>query len=215
MTEIKFKNIDSLRTKAWNNFPSPVRLMMPWMTVYDNTDVITSVLDGNVFLAARTLSTNKINIFSVIDGKCIFLFTSWPLDRVHYEYSFKVEGTGKRLLKNEIVLHIHVRKTSNIVAVKHFLENHINDIKSKNKHKKPRQRIDKQCVQDIVSIVDEWKYTPFDPENQNFWALQTGTYASDELINDFEFTRTVMHLFKIQSIPNSFQNLSHYLIIPK
>ena len=76
MTEIKFKNIDSLRTKAWNNFPSPVRLMMPWMTVYDNTDVITSVLDGNVFLAARTLSTNKINIFSVIDGKCIFLFTS-------------------------------------------------------------------------------------------------------------------------------------------
>ena len=73
--------------------------------------------------------------------------------------------------------------------MKHFLENHVNAIKSKNKHKdnvKSRLQIDEQCVQDIVTLVDEWKYNPFDPENQSLWTLQTGAYASEELVNDFE-----------------------------
>ena len=46
-----------------------------------------------------------------------------------------------------------------------------------------RLRIDEQCVQDIVSVVVEWKCNPFDPENQNPRTLQTG---SDKLVNDFE-----------------------------
>ena len=73
--------------------------------------------------------------------------------------------------------------------MKHFLENHVNVIKSKNKHKdnvKSRLQIDEQCVQDIVTLVDEWKYNPFDPENQNLRTLQTGAYASEELVNNFE-----------------------------
>ena len=38
MTEILFMNIDSLRTKDWDKFLSSLRLMMPWMIVYDNTN---------------------------------------------------------------------------------------------------------------------------------------------------------------------------------
>ena len=37
MIEILLMNIGSLRTKDWNNFSS-LRLMMPWMIVYDNTN---------------------------------------------------------------------------------------------------------------------------------------------------------------------------------
>ena len=94
-----------------------------------------------------------------------------------------------RLLKNEIGLHIHVRNTNNITTVKHFLENYINAIKSKNKRKdnaKSRLWIDEQCVRDIVSPVYEWKCNPSDPENQNLWTLQTCALASEELVNDFE-----------------------------
>ena len=57
------------------------------------------------------------------------------------------------------------------------------------KHKynvKSRLRIDEQCVQDIVSLVDQWKCNPFDPENQNLRTLQTAAHASEELDNDFE-----------------------------
>ena len=37
MIEILLMNIGSLRTKDWKNFSS-LRLMMPWMIVYDNTN---------------------------------------------------------------------------------------------------------------------------------------------------------------------------------
>ena len=37
MIEILFMNIDTLRTKDWDNFLSSVRLMMPWIIVCDNT----------------------------------------------------------------------------------------------------------------------------------------------------------------------------------
>ena len=48
---------------------------------------------------------------------------------------------------------------------------------------KYRLRIDEQCVHDFVWLADEWKYNPFDSENQN---LQTGQYASENLIKDFK-----------------------------
>ena len=84
---------------------------------YKLQPMVASVLDGNVFLVTRALSTNKRNIFSIIGWKCIFLFTSWPLDRVHYELGFDVESRVKRLLKKEIGIHIHMRNTYNISAL--------------------------------------------------------------------------------------------------
>ena len=43
-----------------------------------------------------------------------------------------------------------------------FLENHINAIKSKNKHK-DEVSFTNRCVQDIVTVVDECKFVnPFD-----------------------------------------------------
>ena len=38
LIEILFMNIDSLRTKYWDNFLSSVKLIVPWMTIYDNTN---------------------------------------------------------------------------------------------------------------------------------------------------------------------------------
>ena len=79
----------------------------------------------------------------------------------------KLKAGWKRLLKNEIGIHLHMKNTNNINAGKHFLENYKNAIKSKNKHKdnvKSRLQIDEQCIQGIVTLVDVWKCNPFDPE---------------------------------------------------
>ena len=79
MIEILFMNINSLRTKKWNKFFVPSKIddaMDDSILQYKLQPMVTSVLDGNVFLVARVLSTNKINIFSIIDWKCIFIFTS-------------------------------------------------------------------------------------------------------------------------------------------
>ena len=66
---------------------------------YKLQPMVTSILDGNVFLFARALSTNKRNFFLIIDSKCIFFFTSEPVDRVHYEYRFKFEGRVEKVTK--------------------------------------------------------------------------------------------------------------------
>ena len=38
MIEILFMNIDSLRTKDWDNFLASLGLMMSWMIVYGKTN---------------------------------------------------------------------------------------------------------------------------------------------------------------------------------
>ena len=38
MIEILFMNIDSLRTHNWTSYLESIRLMMPWMMVYDCTN---------------------------------------------------------------------------------------------------------------------------------------------------------------------------------
>ena len=61
----------------------------------------------------------------------------------------------------------HKDNTSNISTMKHFLENHINAIKSKNKHK-DEVSFTNRCVQDIVTVVDECKFVnPFDFDSTN------------------------------------------------
>ena len=47
----------------------------------------------------------------------------------------KLKTGWQRLLRNEIGPHIHMRNTNIISTVKQFLENNINVIKTKNKHK--------------------------------------------------------------------------------
>ena len=78
MIEILFMNIDSLRTKDWDNFLASLGLMMSWMIVYDTQITADGYqcFDGNVFLVARALLINERNFFSLLDWKCIFLFTS-------------------------------------------------------------------------------------------------------------------------------------------
>ena len=48
------------------------------------------------------------------------------------------------------------------------------------------------------------KINSFDPENQNPQTLQTGAYALEELVNDFEsaYEDGEAHFLKIQSIPS-------------
>ena len=36
--EVLFMNIDSIRTSNWQAYKDSIRLMMPWMVIYDNTN---------------------------------------------------------------------------------------------------------------------------------------------------------------------------------
>ena len=73
-------NTDSLRTKDWDNFVSSIRLMMPWMIVYDNTNY------------SRWLPVFSMEMSSLSEEHCQSLtgniYSSLPpdlLDKRHYE----------------------------------------------------------------------------------------------------------------------------------
>ena len=165
---------------------------MPWMIVYDNTNY--SRWLPVFYMEMSSLSQEHCQLIKEIFSQSLIgnAYSSFPPERwieCTMNKSSKLKAGWKRLLKNEIGLHIYVRNTNNISTTKHFLENHINAIRSKKKHKdnvKSRLQIDEQCVQDIVTLVGEWKCNPFDPENQNLRTLQTDAYASEELDNNFE-----------------------------
>ena len=75
----------------------------------------------------------------------------------------KMKAGWKRLLKNEIGLHVHVKNANNISTVRHFLENQLDSIRAKSTHKenvKSRLRIDEQCVQDVISLIVCGNVTP-------------------------------------------------------
>ena len=170
--EIIFMINDSLRTKDWDNFLSSLRLIVPSMIVYDNTNY--SRWLPVFWMEMSSLSQEHCQLIKEIFSQSLTgnAYSSLPPDlwiECTMNKGSKLKAGWKRLLKNEIGLHIHVRNTKNISTVKIFLENHITTIKSKNKHKdnvKSRRQIDEQCVQYIVTLVDEWKCNPFDPENK-------------------------------------------------
>ena len=221
LIEILFMNIDSPRTKDWDNFLSTLKLMVAWIIVYYNTNY------------SRWLPVFSMEMFSLSQEHCQLIkqffslsftgntYYSLPLElwvRCTMNKGSKLKTGWKRLLKNEIGFHIDVSNTNiSISTVKYFLENQTNTIKSKNKHKdnvKSRLQIDEQGVQEIATLVDEWKCNPFDPEDENLWTLQTGAYASGELANDFESDYKDDDAFVQDSINTRFISKSKSLFDP-
>ena len=108
MVEILFMNIDSLR--------------MFWMEMSSLSQKHCQLMK-EIFYSSQSFTGNAYS--SLPPDLCIECTTN---------KGSKLKVGCKRLLKNEIGLHIHVRSTNNISTMKIFLENHINTIKSKNKH---------------------------------------------------------------------------------
>ena len=206
MIEILLMNIDSLKSEDWERFLSSIRLMMPWMMIYDNTNY--SRWLPVFWMEMSSLAEEHVQSIKEIFSQSLTgnSYSSLPPDlwiECTMNKGSKMKAGWKRLLKNEIGLHIHVKNTNNISTVRHFLENHINAIKSKNIHRensKSRLRIDEQCVQDIISVITEWDCNPFDLQQQSLRTFQTGAYATKELVEDFETAYADGDLLVQQSI---------------
>ena len=191
MIEILFMNVHSLRTKNWKRFLSSIRLMMPWVMVYDQTNY--SRWLPVFWLEMSSLPEEHEELISEIFSQSLTgnSYSSQPPDlwiECTMDKGSKMKAGWKRLLKNEIGLHVHVKNANNINTVRHFLQNQLDYIRAKSTHKenvKSRLRIDEQCVQDVISLISMWECDPFDLQHQLLRSFQAGAYASKELIEDF------------------------------
>ena len=125
MIEILFMDIESLQTKDWDNFLSSLRLVMPWMVIYDNKNYSQSL--PVFWMEMSSLSRECCQLIKEIFSQSLTgkAYSSLPPDlwRVHYEQGFKVEARVEKVTKEWNRPIYSMRNINNISTVKHFLEN--------------------------------------------------------------------------------------------
>ena len=193
MIEILFLNIDSLRRKDWAEFKNSLRLMMPWLLMYDNVhygrylpifwiDMATLPEEWDKFMPEIFSQSMTGNPYSAIPPD---LWIECTMNR-----GSKLKAGWNHLLKNERGLLVHIRNMNNVNLVRNSLTNLVSQLKEKvNGHKentKPRRRLDEKALQDLCGLIEEWNCNPFDPSQQQLRTMMSGEIADDKLVLDFE-----------------------------
>ncbi|KAG1648975.1 hypothetical protein GQR58_029417 [Nymphon striatum] len=157
MTEILMMNLHALRTQNWEEFKGSLRLMPPWMQIYDNDKygkwMVEYWLELNN-LPEETALYMKEGLFAQsMTGKP---YSCLPLDlwiEMTMNKGSKLKAGWLKILKNE---------------------------------KRTRLKQDEQAVQDIDNCITEFGCDPFNLEKPQLRSLQSGVLASTALVDDFE-----------------------------
>ena len=195
MVEVLTQNIHATRTRNWTEFKSSLRLMLPWMQVYDNNrygrylpDFIT-VLD--------TLPEDQASFMA--NGLFAQSMTGKPYSSVALDMwiettmnkGSKLKSGWLAILFNEKQLLSNTRNVNNVNRIRASVYRHANCKKQAAvKHTdcaKSKMKKDEQTIQDLSACLTEFKCDPFDHDNdQELRSLQSGIPASDVLASDFK-----------------------------
>lgn len=193
MTEILMMNIHALRTQNWEEFKSSLRLMLPWLQIYDNDKY------------GRWLVQFWLEISNLPEEKAKFMkeglfsqsmtgkpYSCLPLDlwiEMTMNKGSKMKAGWLKILKNEKMLLTDTRNVNHVNRVRaslHVMANLKSFSQSHSENSPSRKKIDEQAVQDLDGCITEFNCDPFDLDNPTLRSLQAGALASDELVADFE-----------------------------
>lgn len=189
MVEILTQNIHGLRTSNWAEFKSSLKLMLPWMQIYDNDRYgrhlpdFVAVLDD---LPAEQAAFMEDGMFAQsMTGNpysCVAL-DIWIESTMNK--GSKLKSGWLAILNNEKQLLSNTRNVNNINRVRRAVHQHADHRRHMSeKHadcSSSKMRKDEQAVQDISSCLNEFECDPFDLTNQKLRSLQSGIPASDAL----------------------------------
>ena len=194
MVEILTLNIHSLRAKKWIEFKSSLKLMLPWLQIYDNDKYgrhlpdFTAVLDNLTVEQARFMENGMFA--QSLTGKP---YSSVALDiwiETTMNKGSKLKSGWLAILKNEKQLLSNTRNVNNISRVRATIHHHAEFKKeSRIKHadcSPSKIKKDEQAVQDISACLTEFMCDPFDQVNQTLRSLQSGIPASNSLALDLK-----------------------------
>lgn len=194
MVEILTQNIHAIRTSNWGEFKSSLKLMLPWMQVYDNdrygrylpdfttvldnlTDEQAAFMDSGLF--AQSMTGNPYS--------CVAL-DIWIESTMNKGSKLKSGWLG--ILNNEKQLIANTRNVNNVNRVRASVHRHADHkVVAKVKHadsSASKLKKDEQAIQDIHDCLTEFTCDPFDLTNQTLRSLQSGIPASEKLAGDFK-----------------------------
>ncbi|XP_066927263.1 uncharacterized protein [Clytia hemisphaerica] len=191
MIKILFMHIDSIRTHNWTRYLESIRLMMPWVHIYDNSNY------GRwlpvFWLEMIKLPKNQADMMEEIFAQSMtdHPYSALPPDmwiEMTMNKSSKLKSGWKRLLKSEKGLLVHMRNTNKVNIVRHTLKSSFAKMKRRSVHKEnvpSRLSKDNNAVNSVISLLNEWESNPFQ-DSQKLRCIQSGELASDELVKDLE-----------------------------
>ena len=174
IVKILTMNMHAIKTQNWEQYLESLRLMMPWMAIYDKnhygkwlpiywSDMMN--LQGEQKKSMRYMFAQSItgNPYSCI-----------PMDmwiEMTMNKGSKMKAGWVNILKNETLLATHSLNANNVNRIRktlHDFESRSNTcIPTHKENTKSRKLVDELAVQDLGQCVDEFGSNPFDPENSN------------------------------------------------
>eukprot|EP00112_Aurelia_sp_Birch-Aquarium-sp1_P018096 Seg4270.2 transcript_id=Seg4270.2/GoldUCD/mRNA.D3Y31 product="hypothetical protein" protein_id=Seg4270.2/GoldUCD/D3Y31 len=192
MVEILMMNIHSLKIQDWSEFKASIRLMIPWMQVYDNNHYGKWLVEFWAEISSLPKEVAKYmeeGLFAhSMSGKP---YTCLPLDlwiEMTMNKGSKLKAGWKNILKNETMLLSHSRTANYVNRARASLHKTANlKTSNSNIHKEntaTRLKIDEIAVQDLDKCIVEFECDPFDPSNNTLRTLQSGQVAPPDLQED-------------------------------
>lgn len=193
MVEILFMHYHSIRVQDWKGYLLSLRLMQPWMAVYDSlhyTRYMTIFWSMMNNLDEETTGYMENGLFSAsLRGR---RYSAIPHDQwieVTMNKGSKMKGGWIGITQNESALNVHTKIVNKIAMVRETLHKAA-DLQARTydhaENSKSRITKDEKVVQDITTCIDEWNCNPWNTEAPKLRSLESGLIASPELIADFE-----------------------------
>ena len=197
MVEVLLLHYHSMRCQNWENYLLSIRLMLPWMAVYDNLhysrylSIYWSMMKN---LNDEVSNHMKQGLFSAsLSG---LPFSAIPYDQwieVTMNKGSKMKGGWSGITKNEAMLNIHTKTVNKIMKVHDTLKASASMKREKRDHianAKSRLVKDETAVQALIGCIDEWDCNPWSSDESPLCTPQSGFLASEKLIGDFESAKS-------------------------
>ena len=191
MTDALMQNVHAVHICNWDEYVSSLRAMLPWMVAYDNNKYGRWLPDFWAMLTALPadqLAFLRTDFAQSITGNP---YSSMPWDmwiECTMNKGSKMKTGWLSILQNEKQLLVHSRNVNNVARIRAVHNAQANRKKAKRKHVEcspKRMQQDEQCVQDLITCMNEFDSFPFDPASPTLRTLQSAMPASDELTADF------------------------------
>eukprot|EP00794_Sanderia_malayensis_P006688 gene6688-7444_t len=192
IVEVLFMNYHALRSQNWEEYLLSLRLMLPWMAVYDQinyTRYMTLYWADMMNLTDEQREFMKNGMFCAsISGRP---FSGLPFDQwkeMTMNKGSKMKSGWVGFTKNESMLYTHTETISKIESTRQALHAATN-IKRKNfrhsENSPVNLTIDEEHVQDKSCCIQEWNCDPFDEQHKNLQSFESGLLASPILVENF------------------------------
>lgn len=179
MVEVLMLNIHAVKTRNWDEFKASLRMMMPWLHVYDNDRYARWLLE--FWLEISSLPEEKARYLrdglfaQSMTGRA---YSCLPLDlwiEMTMNKGSKMKAGWLKILRNEKMLLTTTRNVNSVNRVRaalHTLAQMKISSQSHTENTPSRLNIDEKAVQDLDSCITEFDCDPFDLDKPQLRSLR-------------------------------------------